>query len=695
MTILDSNYSPSHRPQVAEYRRLGYLANGWNRVRRWNGRTTTLETAGIFGPDPTAGAWAPAPTASAGSSTVGVHVFRYRYQDSRTGYVSNPSNEFEVEIVAGSEKLTFDIDDAGSTKIVRSTDSKVDTIILEMTVAGDGATFYEVAEVRQTATEIAADLADALLEQELLPYEDDGHDPPPLAKNILSHRDRLWLYGQVIHNTGTASVTLNSPNVDAGATDPDWLEEALGDSSGNLADGVWFFQLDGSDSSYEIDYYDNATTKIVLKEDYAEATQANVAYRIFSRVNSIWISEPGYPEGFVPLKFVNGPNGEGAGDLTAGIGYATSVVFFARSSMFKFSWDLGPHEDGFMTPLSSLAGALNQRVVLEVEGTVYSMDRRGWHAWRGIFPETISRSVDPYRDEIDYTLSERFHACWFPEIRAIRWFVCYTGDTYPKHYFQFDVDAQTWSTGEYLSGISDSKLVPSEGQRRVLLGDENGHRWFADVGTSDGVPAVLSHLTTDAGSTDTAIVTVDSLPTTNVGLAGCWLHKRYDTGTGESRLITGNIANIITLGTGFTSAPVAGEVLWVGPIPTKLKTRAFRSVKGPRRVKKVPYLSLLFGPTVSTRRLQVRVYEDLSSTAKVWATDIATISDTQYPGENLSYPTTDWLVDLSATDGYVSIAVGSEFCRHREFELEILEPDADFKLVNLEFDGHAVEEEIS
>lgn len=691
MTVLSSAYSSSHRAQVAEYRRFGYLANGWNKVRRWGGRTTTLETAGIVGPSRVTDSWQPAPTTASGDSTPGFHLFRYRYMDSRSGYVSNPSEERELEVASGSQELTFPIDTSGAANIIRSTDTKVDRIVIEMSVAG-GDSFFKAAEVANSASSVVVDVTDAFLETQFLDWDDYGHDAPPLAKNIVSHRERLWLFGQVLHAVGSCSPTNASPNVAEGSEDPDWIEEALGSST--VPTVGWFLQVDGDTVAYEISYYEPGSNRIVLKTNYLGTTASNVSYKIFNRVTAIWVSSPAYPESFQALKFLNSPNGEAAGDVTAGVGYGSNMIFFTLNSTFKFTWDQDPLVDGFWAPLSSKSGALNQRVVIEAEGRVYSMDRRGWYAWDGVFPKLISRPIEPLREEINYDQSENFHCCYFPESRCIRWFVCFGTDTYPKNYVQLDIDTGAWSTGSYLQGISDSRLVPTADGLRVLYGDENGHTWFADVGVCDGCPADYSHLTVSGVATTTVIPVsaLIQLPIANEGLKGAYLTRRTSAGLPESRPILSNTVTEITLGSAFTAAPADGDVLWVGGIPSKLRTKAFRG-RAVGSMKRSQYLNVLFVPTEAVRYLQLRMYADNSGTPKTWNDPDPNVTDpvdgAVWPGENTSYPASDWLLDLSEADGVITIPIGSEWRRCFDLEFEILEPDADFRLLVIEHSGQS------
>lgn len=698
MTTLYSSLSPNHGPRVAEYRKVAYVCNGWNAVRRWDGKTSTAELAGITGPSQVAGTWAPTEgsgyAVTSGDSTIGVHVFRYRYMDSRTGYVSNPSLEIEIKVDDTEEQLTFDISTSGTDNIIRSTDAKVDTIILEATVVGSddtgGALFFEAARALNSASTIVFNIDDASLEQQLLDYADDGHDPPPIAQNIHTHRERVWLYGQVVHAVGTATFTQTSVDVDEGSTDPDWNTEALGSASGESTI-PWLIQVEGAETAYEIDYYDSGNSKIVLKKAFAETTTSNASYKIYSRAHAIWVSNPDYPEGFTPLKFLSGPQNEMSGDLTAGMGHGASMLFWSKSSLYKISWDQGPLVDPILIPLSSEYGALSQKVVVQVQGRVFAMDHLGWTEYSGIRPKLISRPIDDLRSLIDYSEAENFHACYFPDLRAIRWYVTYTSDTgsYPKRYVQYDLDSDTWSTGRTYQGISASRLVPSSTGLQVVLGDENGHTWFADQGTCDGCYSEDSHLTTDSGATAQVIPVTETLDTTNVGLAGCYL---YHVASGEARLISSNTSSAITLSSALSSVPAADDVLWIGPIPTKLKTKAFSSTKRAEK-RKTKRFWLVFEPLSSSRQLQVRAYQDLSTTALTWAPGRTARTGMTWPGENTLYPATDWLIDLSESDGHVEVPLGEGWKRFFELELEILEPDAALEIHHIEIDGVGIEDE--
>ena len=190
--------SANHRYHPTEYKHYAYIANGWSKSIRWDGIQGTTYQVGIESPNQALGTWTPAPVPAAGDIGLGVHLVRYRYMDTSTGYVSNPSEEREIVVTASSKKLPFLVNTSGAANMIRSTDGKVDTIVIEMTVAG-GTAFFEAARGLNSAASIDVDISDAALAVSFLTWPDFGHEPPPVTKYLLSHRRRIWAFGQVSH----------------------------------------------------------------------------------------------------------------------------------------------------------------------------------------------------------------------------------------------------------------------------------------------------------------------------------------------------------------------------------------------------------------------------------------------------------------------------------------------------------------
>ena len=692
-TTTSTGISATHRYHPTEYKHYAYLANGWSRPVRWNGIENTTYQVGIEPPSQSFNSWQPTPDqGTVGDVGLGVHLVRYRYKDSSTGYVSNPSEEREVVVATSAKTLKFYIGSAGgsNTNIRRSDDGKVDKIVIEMTTAG-GVDFYVAAEIENVPGKTSTDLdgivniSDAALASSFLPWPDLGHEPPPITKYLHAHKRRLWAFGQVGHSTGTINIT--SGNNYAVGTLTEWNETVLGSSS-VPSDVKWFLKVDGDSEEYEISRYDSSTSRIYFTTNYSGTTDSSATYKIGTRANVIWVSTAGFPEGFTPLKYMETPQGLFSGSLTGGIGYNNSMVFFTQHSMFKLGWDQDPLVDPFMTNISTKHGALSQRVIVEVEGRIYAMDQQGIHVWSGGFPELISKPIESLFENMNFALKENFHASYFPRLRAIRWFTCNAGDSsnFSSNYIQFDIDTGNWSTGQYYQGISESRLVPwVDGTTRVLYGDENGHTWVADYGDSDGVSSTYSHLTVGPSSTTTTIRPTVSLPNSNVGLSGVFVH--WVEGN-ETREIKASNDILFTMMPGFSTTPSDGDTIWVGPIPSKLKSKAFTARRSSRK-KKSKYLTLQFQPTTRAGTLQVRTYEDYSSTKKQWRSGGNNIDGVTWPATAGS----DWVVDTSFSAGVVDIPIGSEFRRTFEIEIEIIEPDVPLEILSIEHDGEELRDQ--
>lgn len=160
-----------------------YYANGVDAGRVIYNGANAAQSAGIIAPSTAPSVGTPA----AGNVTAGVHLIRFRWKNSTTGYFSNPSPALEYT-AAGSENIPLTL---GTTA-----DTKVDKMVIEMTEA-DGSTFY-VVETVNDASSYTINIADAVLNQQELSDvyaspDGFGHEPPPAALTTLfSLRNRIF-----------------------------------------------------------------------------------------------------------------------------------------------------------------------------------------------------------------------------------------------------------------------------------------------------------------------------------------------------------------------------------------------------------------------------------------------------------------------------------------------------------------------
>ena len=61
--------------------------------------------------------------------------------------------------------------------------------------------------------------------------------------------------------------------------------------------------------------------------------------------------------------------------------------------------------------------------MLNVEETVYGLDRRGMWSYRGETPNAISRPIDTLVARINFAVESKFTAVWHPASRVVRWWV--------------------------------------------------------------------------------------------------------------------------------------------------------------------------------------------------------------------------------------------------------------------------------
>lgn len=112
-TLLYSSIATSKRPHIAVADRRFYMTDGWKRMQVWDGVGATTQSAGIVGPGQETTSWSPTPTVASASPGIkaGTHLVRYRWFNSQTGYVSEPSNYYSLA-AAGSQSAAFKVGDA-------------------------------------------------------------------------------------------------------------------------------------------------------------------------------------------------------------------------------------------------------------------------------------------------------------------------------------------------------------------------------------------------------------------------------------------------------------------------------------------------------------------------------------------------------------------------------------------------------
>lgn len=653
-----------------------YWTNGYDPVKVWDGIAATAQNAGITGPAAAIGA--PSSTA-AGLCDIGSHGIRYRYQNSRTGYVSNPSLAATVVVASGATNaLTYNIA-ASAAPIITSTDAKCDTILIEMTLVSSNV-YYQVAQVPNAAGSYVVSIADANLSQNFNSDANFGgqqdlttftHSPPPYGTIILGYKGRCWIMGNVPFALTAATFTNGSANVTglSSTFSQAWVGQAIK----KAGDTVAYTIASGSGTS------------LVLSVNYG-GTGSTAAASVYSQTpNRGYYSRAFAPEEFYPAVWARDFLQNRSDILTACIGRKEAMYVFGLFSSERLIYNDDPSAvTSVISPIQGNRGCFNQRCLIEAEGNMYSFDRQGIWMVNEIPVHGSFDVDDALRELVDYSKYQQFHGAYDPVDRIMLFFFVPVGQTLPTMAVCLEIDTGRWFFDQWFQGITSSHIVPtSDGQIRLMLCDANGYSWFFSVdGSFDGVPPTSPTVVTVASaSSPTAITVNESLPTTSPTLAGVIC---YNPLTDLYAVINSNTGNGLTLAAGLVNTPTVGQELWLGPIQVVYQTKWWVG-RGQEWKKSPVYLNIRMFPGSFTGVLRVYVYIDFATspiTPTQFPTDAPPDGVTVPPGA--SY----YNVQLSGGingDGFISVPLIANYSRAIQVKVTSLRPDGALRLAGLDF----------
>ena len=665
MTTLISGLNTTIRGCFAAANGRLYFANGFD--------TTKVLTpdmgvaAGIAGPVSVIGA--PTSTA-AGTVTEGTHLIRYRYMDSKTGYVSNPSDAAEIVVAAGGEDLHYHI--TGGGPIVASADTKCDTIIVEMTPVNSGV-FYEAQTALNSAASLDVSADDETLIQQLNSSAEWGsadtfdlfsHDPPPCCPLIVNHKGFIFTGGDV-PCTITGTFTQTSDTVSGTGYSVNWAGRLI--------------QVAGSATVYEI--VSATTTVITLTAVFAETTVTASATVYVKKPNRLYYSRPGEPESFYLSTWARDMLQGKADRMSAIWSRPDALYVFGRACSDRLAFTTDPGAaTSIILNITGNRGAFNQRCLVEANGRLYGWDKQGVYVVDAM-PQHISEPIDQtLLDMADFAQSEDFFAGFDPIDRVLLFFFTADGDTYPHYAACCEVDTGKWWIDYFQQAMTACCLVTdSTGQVRLWLGDENGYTWAYSIANKfDGVPDNCPSIVTVAvGSTDTIINVAETL-TTSPSLAGVIL---FNPTTQETGLISSNTASAITLSTALAAGVPTGE-LWLGRIPWEVRTKWFTS-KGLHTKKTPAYFYLSFIPGTATGKLKVQFYVDFSAAPSL----IPAGSAYDKLPDGVAVVNGVLTIDLDGGngDGFVSVPVPYTWRRSLQARITSDRPDGGLEILDMGF----------
>lgn len=652
-----------------------YFSNNFDPVKRWNGLTTTLQDAGITGPSLAIGA----PTTAAGGLSNGDHLIRYRYKDTSTGFVSNPSPALTYTVSGGNGLLTFGI---GVADDIRTTsDTKVDQYVIEATRVGGG-TFFQLGTAAVGATSVQLGMNDDSLAQQF--NSDDAYGSsedletysngvPPLGTIVVPYRGKLWIAGDAAYELTDVTFTNNSTAITGTGFSTAW------------DDGAAFLLLrEGDTKAYEISSV-ASDTAMTLSVAWT-GSSGNYDAKVFKRFpNRAYYSRTFYPEQYYISVWARDFLAETSDTLTSMFGRKDGLYAFGFTNAERLIFNADPSvaAGAVISPLKGRRGNWNQRTLVEVDGELFAWDRAGMWAV-GEVPRHISTPIDDtLKLSIDYAEYAKFHAGYSPESRIVMFFYVQTGDTEPKYAACFEVDTGRWFVHQFLQGMTGSQQVATEdGQVRLMLGDENGYSWYFDIQNSfDGPPPTSPTILTVGASATTTVIPVDeTLPTADLGVQGCMV---YNPDTGESRYCSANTASQLTVGSAFSAAPADGDTLYLGPIPFEYRTKWWTG-PGQETRKNAPYLIIKLFPGTDTGRMRVYFYADFATSPS----QVTSFVGEEWPDgvtvtNGLYYLEID--LDGGSGDGLLSVPVPVEWNNALQARVTSIIPDGDLRILDLQF----------
>jgi hypothetical protein len=662
-TTLDS----TNQADLYAVRDQAYFTNDFDPMRAIRVQSGTDYAAGITGPAYTTGAPL---VSSAGVCTLGQHYIRYRYRDSRTGYVSNPSNLRSQTITSTSTKLVFAV--SSTTAVIFSTDERVNEILFEMTLVESGE-FYVATTVANTAAEVEISSSDGtLVAQTSVSLNWGGvddrdswsHNAPPLAAFGLEHKGRHFVGGkydrtyQALVSSTSAVVTITTSQAFSTAYSDRFL---------------WF---PDADLVKDISSVDSAT-QITMAEVYGAATGTVTAVVTAFEPNMLYWTLPLYMESFDTTRNLRRVL-EGRRDVLRGAAsYQGDLILFGRSCAEALIYTVNPAPpDGYTVPIPGRRGVLNQRCHVEGLGNLYCWDRRGVWTLAGRGVEHLSDPVQDIVDGvIDYDYDHLFHAAFDPVTQCALFFFVTTGDTTAKYALVYDVRRSKWSVSSWQQAITATTVcVKPDGSVILMLFDSNGYVWeYGSDDYRDGVLGTQSVATFNSGCAVDSLVFNETYVASE--LIGVYV---YLPDTAETVRIVSNTPTTALISSSLASAPDAGGYAYLGVAPATYEFKWEIGESG--AIKKRPIYFLIDQIPSDDGFGRVYFYADGSDTAGTYSLSaLDSAPDGVRMVDGLTY------AEFSLANPHVSVPVPLDYQRSIKATISVVRPDGELRILSARF----------
>ena len=288
---------------------------------------------------------------------------------------------------------------------------------------------------------------------------------------------------------------------------------------------------------------------------------------------NMYYTDAGYPERWKLTQVLR--VGQQDGDrLMGALKIHGRLVLLKEHSMWMLSGtDTSTYE---FVQIEGGRGASSVRGNIVSQGVGYVFNIRDFiYRFRGNEVHPIGRRIRDHVQGLDTDSAYLyFHAGYEPVADSIWFSVRRSGESVNDRVLVYFTLTDAWSIYKIRVSAMATMHRGSDGDARLLFGDEDGYFSWAEEGESCGVPGGTTSGVVTTGSSTTVVKTLGTLNTTSDGLKAMDLTVIYADGTIETGKILSNTATDITLTAALSGgAPAAADEWYVGAVDFYWKGR--------------------------------------------------------------------------------------------------------------------------
>jgi len=531
-----------------------FFCNGLEKPRRWDGYSSSSETAGIEAPT-TACTIAGSGLGSI-SGTYDAYV-RFVDDEGIPSSLSPVSNEITVSGVGQIDYSNVPVSSnprVVKRQIFRNTDGQKTTYYLDVEINDNVTT---TASSTQDDTQLAASMPLPILNPDGS-LNANRFVPPPTKPFLASFYDRFFFAGEAVHDIGRVSVS-NGGTIVTG----------VGTIWRGSMNGAWLV-IEGVKGAFEIQQV-NGPTSLTLKSAYTGPTVSNKRYKIISSPKDEWhrifYSYALEPES-VPA--TNNAVVQDDGDWITGLMPFQNYLFLLkRNHTYRLSMARSSCP-GIVVQFAANRGCVNNRCWAQTAELAFLLDEEGIWLFDGQGSKPISEPIDRlWRDGIiRWEHKDWFFAGIDRRSQVIRWFVSF-GEFPLRTAICMHYRRGTFWLERYPVGIGAAVEASISGVRRLVLLGAGEKAWVLEGG-GDGLDT--GPLSVD--SAGPAFLKDADTPATSshVGLAVAIVSGR---GAGQVRRIVSASSGKIVVEEPWSVVPAPGDKYVVGAVPWRWHSKDF------------------------------------------------------------------------------------------------------------------------